>query len=162
MLMVMEDQIKIFMAGFDKWRRIKPRKSQKELASVINVSQPTISDYFKGEYSPDLDTIQEWIRHYGLDYEEILNLGRQELCETKGPLQQAFRRLERANSRPLLLDQKIEEPIPFDPAVALLNECLKEAGAELNKKQKEAIVRIIRKYQNQAKEEVADIIEAFK
>jgi len=75
----MEDQTKIFIHGLKIWAKVKPRKSQTELAKVIGKSQSTISDYFKGEYYPEMDIIQLWIDHYKLDYEEILQAGRQEL-----------------------------------------------------------------------------------
>jgi transcriptional regulator with XRE-family HTH domain len=79
MLMAMEDQIKIFIQGLRVWAKIKPKKSQTELAKIIGKSQPTISDYFKGEYYPDMDLVNLWIDHYNLNFKEILNLGRTEL-----------------------------------------------------------------------------------
>jgi len=81
MLDFMEDQTKIFTHGLKAWAKIKPRKSQTELAEVVGKTQPTISDYFKGEYYPDMDTIQKWVSHYELDFENILQMGREELAK---------------------------------------------------------------------------------
>lgn len=81
MLIIMEDQTKIFTHGLKVWAKIKPKKSQTELGKVVGKTQPTISDYFKGEYYPDMDIIEKWVTHYSLDFEAILQLGRKDIAK---------------------------------------------------------------------------------
>lgn len=74
----MEDTVKIFIAGLKKWAKLN-KISQTDLADVIDKDQTTISNYYRGKTRPTPEIITLWIDHYNLDYEEILNAGRQEL-----------------------------------------------------------------------------------
>ena len=169
----MENEVEIFRAWLSKYLKVDKVITGAELAKKIGIPSPRLSQYHSGRTDGGLRTFptipfdvrEKILKAVDLPYEEVLKTGKRELklrrlSEKYSSNDSALPNVNEANSAYKTTTK--EEPIPFDPAVALLNECLKEAGAELNKKQKEAIVRIIRKYQNQAKEEVADIIEAFK
>ena len=56
-------------------------------------------------------------------------------------------------------------PIPIDPAVQLLQEALEETGVKINKKQKEAVIKILRdeleKSEAETKEEIKKYLKAF-
>lgn len=78
MLMLMEDNIKIFVVGLKKWAKIH-KVNQADLGKVVSRHQSSISAYYKDEARPTTDMINKWVAHYGLDHEEILEAGRQEL-----------------------------------------------------------------------------------
>ncbi len=74
----MEDTAKIFMKGFKKWAKIH-RINQTELGKVIKRDQTTISSYYQGTTTPSFGSVNLWLDHYNLDYDEILETGRKEL-----------------------------------------------------------------------------------
>lgn len=47
--------------------------SQKALAELVGVSQPTISDILSGKHSPSVDLLKKIIRVTGLSADELLS-----------------------------------------------------------------------------------------
>ena len=50
--------------------------TQEEIASLISKDQTTISNYFTGKTRPSRKNIDLIVKHYGLEYEEVLAAGR--------------------------------------------------------------------------------------
>ncbi len=101
MLIIMEDRIELFVHGLKRWAKTKPhRKTQGELAAVIGKSQPTISDYFNFKYAPEPKDINLWVVEFGLDEDEIVDLGRIEK-----------RRVERTDSQEINMDDYKDQVI---------------------------------------------------
>lgn len=71
----MEDIRKIFAFGLEAWGKLNG-VYQEEIAKLIQRDQTTISNYYTGKTRISKKNIDLITDHYNLDYEEILNTGR--------------------------------------------------------------------------------------
>ncbi|WP_153307561.1 hypothetical protein [Desulfospira joergensenii] len=126
-----------FKAAFKGYLKEK-NKSRNWLAKKAKVTQQTVNNLCNGSFGSER-TRDKLFDFMGTDFLSFLQYGKDLF-------------LEEGNS---------DNIFPIDPSVQLLNECLMEAERDLNQKQREAVVQIIRKHQNSIKEEVKDILKAF-
>ncbi len=82
MLNFMEDTLKIFVCGLKRWAKIN-KVTQTALGNVVGRNQTAISDYYRDISRPTPAMVDMWVKHFDLDYEEILNTGRTELGLTE-------------------------------------------------------------------------------
>ncbi|NOX32536.1 MAG: hypothetical protein GXP56_02195 [Deltaproteobacteria bacterium] len=119
----------------------KNEKTQNWLALEIGVEDGTVSRYLGESRNVPFNKQIKIANACGYDYLSFLQYGKD------------------------LLEGKSATPpnklISINPAVKLLNECIQKAGVEINAKQKEAVTKIIRKKQEQIKEEINDVLVAF-
>ena len=129
--------------AFDGYLKTKG-KSRNWLAQKANIKQQTVNNLCNGSLGSEKirDRLFECM---GTDLFSFLEYGKKIYEKNTG------------------LQKSKQRPIPIDPAVEFLNECIQEAGAGdyLNDKQKQALLKIIRDELNSAEEKAKQDIKKY-
>lgn len=111
----------------------KERGAQSQLALNSGIEIKHLNDFLAGRRAMKEPLRFKITDYLECDYLDFLQKGKA-LLEGKSQLESS------------------SKVVPLDPAIQLLHECIKEAGADLNEKQKQAVAQVIREELKEAEE----------
>lgn len=134
---------KTFCKNLYKWQENNFSGTRKELGEFLGVSQGYISNILAARKCPDEEWRRSVTNKIGIDYDTMIGLPEKKETSNQG----------------------ITTPIPIDEAVQILNEALEETGITINKKQKQAVLKILReeleKSEGKTKDDIKKYLQAF-
>lgn len=122
-------------------------RKQSTLGQEAGISRGFMSEVVKGKKKLTFEKRQKIAELCGYSYDNFIQHGKQIVDDSTGNAS----------------DQ--QKPIPFDPAIQILQEALEETGVKINNKQKQAVINILRdklkESEGKTKEGIKKYLEAF-
>jgi hypothetical protein len=132
-------------------------RQQSALSLEADISTSYLTDILKGRTKASYPIRDALSKACGYSYQEFLQLG-QDLLDGNDPSKKKPKTIQKEKKPGLM-------PTPIDPVVQLLQEALEETGVKINKKQKEAVIKILReeleKSEAETKEGIKKYLKAF-
>ncbi len=134
-----------FCAYLKKWKESNYKGTVSDLAKELEVSQGQMSNILAGRKCPN----EQWRRFVAKKIET--------------PYQEMIGYAEKSETTISKINP--DQPTPMDPAIQILQEALEETGVKINKKQKEAVIKILREELKKSgiktKDGIMKYLEAF-